>query len=128
VIDDDADAREALEAVLGANGARVSTARSAEEARDVLRASLPDAIVSDIRLPGDDGYTLLRDLRSRRYLRTIPAIAVTGVDPEEDAGRSTEAGFHLRLVKPVDPETLVAALAQVTARSHADTRSPHPGR
>jgi CheY-like chemotaxis protein len=75
----------------------------------------PDALVSDIRLPDEDGYALVRELRETDWLRPIPAVAVTGHDAEEDEGRAVAAGYQVRLIKPVDPELLVAAIAQLTA-------------
>ena len=114
VVDDALEAQEAIRVILEAHGARVTLARSVREARDLLREAPPDVLVSDIRLPDEDGYTLVRELRAMDRLRPIPAIAVTCHDAEEDEGHAVAAGYQVRLSKPVDPELLIAAIAQLT--------------
>jgi PAS domain S-box-containing protein len=117
VVDDEPDARDAVRAILESHGAMVAVAASVREARDLIRLSALDAVVSDIRLPDGDGYALVRELRGMDAARTrsIPAVAITGHDLEEDEGRAVAAGYQVRLTKPVDPELLVAAVAQLAA-------------
>jgi CheY-like chemotaxis protein len=83
-----------------------------------LRDGRPDVLVSDLGLPGADGYALIREMRTTPALRAVPAIAVTGVT-EDDAQRAVAAGYQVRLQKPVDPDLLVTAVAQLSARSPA---------
>ena len=115
VVDDDPDARSAVRAILESHGAMVALAASVREARHLIRQSVLDAVVSDIRLPDGDGYALVRELRGMDAARprSIPAVAITGHDLEEDEGRAVAAGYQVRLTKPVDPELLVAAVAQL---------------
>jgi PAS domain S-box-containing protein len=117
VVDDDVDTQESLRILLETHGARVVTAGSVGEAREALRRLTPEAVVSDIGLPDEDGYALVRELRATDRLRPIPAIAVTGRDAQQDAGRAIAAGYQARLDKPVDLELLVAAISQLTAGS-----------
>jgi CheY-like chemotaxis protein/two-component sensor histidine kinase len=119
VVDDDQDARSAVRAILESHGAMVALAASVREARHLIRRSVLDAVVSDIRLPDGDGYALVRELRAMDAARprSIPAVAITGHDGEEDEGRAVAAGYQVRLTKPVDPELLVAAVAQLAAPS-----------
>ena len=117
VVDDNFDCQQACRVVLEAEGARVTVAGSVEEAREVLKETSFDVVVSDIRLPGADGYTLAQELRTPPRARYIPAIAVTGTTGEGDASRAMHAGFDARLTKPVDPQLLVGAVSQLTARA-----------
>jgi signal transduction histidine kinase/ActR/RegA family two-component response regulator len=114
VVDDDVDTQESLRLLLEGHGAQVVTAGSVGEAREALRRLTPDVVVSDIGLPDEDGYALVRELRATDRLRPIPAIAITGRDAQQDAGRAVAAGYQVRLDKPVDLELLVAAIAQLT--------------
>lgn len=120
VVDDDFDAQEACRFVLESQGARVTVAGSAEEARELLKDTSVDIVVSDIRLPGADGYALVHELRATQGSSYIPAIAVTGLTDPEDETRATQAGFDARLTKPFDPELLVGAVSQLAARTRAE--------
>jgi PAS domain S-box-containing protein len=122
VVDDNFDAQDSLRIVLESHGARVTVAGSVREARDVLRNASPDVVVSDIRLPDEDGYALVRELRATDRLHLIPAIAVTGYTGDEGARRAVEAGYQVRLTKPVDPKVLVDTVSRVTARSTEASR------
>jgi PAS domain S-box-containing protein len=124
VVDDDVDTQESLRILLEALGARVTTAGSVREAREALRRLTPDAVVSDIGLPDEDGYALVRELRATDRLRPIPAIAVTGRDAGQDAGRAVAAGYQVRLDKPVDLELLVAAISQLTVAPQGASAAP----
>ena len=112
VVDDEAEARELFRTVLTRAGAQVRVAMSAAEAFECLLRARTDLIVSDIGMPGTDGYTLLRDVRARGI--STPAIAVTAYGRTEEAARAIAAGFQLHLAKPVLPDQLLAAAGQLT--------------
>jgi signal transduction histidine kinase len=111
VVDDDAETVQAVRAVLEHAGAAVETAATAADARRELDAWHPDILVSDIAMPMEDGYSLLRSLRAAHV--AIPAIALTAFARREDAERALEAGFQVHLPKPVDPAHLVATVADL---------------
>ncbi len=115
LVEDDVDAREMLRVILVDAGAAVSTAHTVETALDASAADRPDVLVSDIGLPGRDGYALLRELRdseTREGSRMLPAIALTAFAAVEDRQRAFAAGFQFHLPKPVDPAHLVALVAR----------------
>jgi CheY-like chemotaxis protein len=103
VIDDDDDARQLLHAVLQYCGADVLTAESARFALAALEQARPDVIVCDLVMPGDDGYALMRALRTRTALRAVPVIALTAYAFAHAAEDALSAGFSAYLRKPVEP-------------------------
>ena len=113
VVDDDADARDLLAQILGQAGAVVTVAASADEALDVLRRWRPDVLVSDIGMPGDDGYVLIRKVRALGFEEggQVRAVALTAYARSEDRVLALEAGFHTHIAKPVDPLELTALIA-----------------
>jgi PAS domain S-box-containing protein len=113
VVDDDADARDLLAQILGQAGAVVTVAASADEALDVLRRWRPDVLVSDIGMPGDDGYVLIRKVRALGFEDggQVRAVALTAYARSEDRVLALEAGFHTHIAKPVDPLELTALIA-----------------
>ncbi len=114
LVEDDVDAREMLRMMMIDAGATVSTAHTAESALETNAADRPDVLVSDIGLPGRDGYALVRELRElerREGTRTVPAIALTAFAAVEDRQRAFAAGFQFHLPKPVDPAHLIATVA-----------------
>ena len=115
VVDDEADARDWIGRVLSDAGAQTCTLGSAAEALERLPAFLPDVLVSDIGMPGTDGYGLLRALRAlaRESGGETPAIALTAFARNDDRARALAAGFQMHLGKPIDEEELVAAVASV---------------
>ncbi|PSM45741.1 hybrid sensor histidine kinase/response regulator, partial [Chroococcidiopsis sp. CCALA 051] len=116
VVDDDADAREFLHFALTLEEAEVKVARSAKEALEVLKQFQPNVIVSDIGMPEEDGYSLLRQVRSQTAARgaePIPAIALTAFARESDRQSAIAAGFQRHLAKPVVVAELVAAIADL---------------
>ena len=117
VAEDDSDGREVLTLILEAAGAKVEGVASVREALRALDSRLPDVIVSDVGMPGEDGYTLIRRVRARDRERggTIPALALTGYVTSEDHARLLAAGFQMHLGKPVEPSDLVAAVASLAA-------------
>ena len=118
-VDDHADAREAVSELLRLQGAIVTTCASVAEAIASLDLGLPDVLVSDIAMPGEDGYSLIRRLRMIECGRgtAIPAVAVTGFARDEDGRRAINEGFQTRLVKPVAPFELVSLLATLAGRT-----------
>lgn len=118
VCDDDLDARGLLVALLGARGAEVSAAATAEEAFRAVEALRPHVIVSDIAMAGEDGYELLRRVRQLPPSRggDTPAIALSALARGEDARRALEAGFQTHASKPFEPRELVATIAELAAR------------
>jgi CheY-like chemotaxis protein len=109
VVDDESDARELFATILGAAGALVVTAASATAALALLSEERFDVLLSDIGLPGQDGYALIRAVRAHEAtdVRGIPAAALTAYAHREARARATEAGYQLHLTKPVDPSNLV---------------------
>jgi signal transduction histidine kinase len=119
VVEDDEDARDLLVTVLKQQGATVDQAGSSAEALTRLAASVPDVLLSDIGLPVEDGYQLIRAVRARGHLpETLPAIALTAYARREDQRQALQAGFQAHVAKPVEPATLVAVVADaaLTAR------------
>ena len=112
VVEDDEDARDLLVTVLTQQGAKVSEAGSAAEALVRVAQSSPDVMISDIGLPGEDGYELIRAIRARGFTpATLPAIALTAYSRREDQRLALQAGFQAHVAKPVEPAILVAAVA-----------------
>ncbi len=114
LVEDEPDARAWFSAVLRQSGATVTAAASAPEALEVLKSSQPSVLVSDIGLPGEDGYSFIRqvkDLAAERGEEPIPAIALTAYAGVEDRLRALQAGYRLHLAKPIEPAELVLAVA-----------------
>jgi PAS domain S-box-containing protein len=117
VVEDDADTRNVLTATLAGYGAEVITAGSTPEARNLLARERPDVILSDIAMPGDDGYALIAAVRGMKgETARVPAIAVTAYAGTEHRDRLLAAGFDLYVAKPVEPADLVAAVARLAGR------------
>ncbi|CAA9379463.1 MAG: hypothetical protein AVDCRST_MAG64-538, partial [uncultured Phycisphaerae bacterium] len=116
---DDPETRGALAALLGQNGAAVTAVGSAEAAVAAYRAARPELIVSDIGLPGTDGYDLLRQVRAidaAAGADPVPAVALTAMARPGDRRKAIAVGFRQHIVKPVDPEHFVAALSALLGR------------
>jgi signal transduction histidine kinase len=118
LVDDDTDFLESLDFALQSQGARVICAASAKEALAAMKEARPDVVVSDLGMPEEDGYGLIRDLRARPADEggAVPAIALTAYVADHDRDKSLAAGFQLHLGKPMDPGLLVQAIADVVAR------------
>jgi signal transduction histidine kinase len=110
VVEDNADAAEAMRMLLAQLGHHVASAANGREALEVARAFRPDVVLLDIGLPGLDGYEVARKLRSCDETRSARVIAVTGYGQPSDRERSSAAGFDHHLVKPVDPAKLAEAI------------------
>jgi len=128
VVDDEADARETLREILEHCNAEVLTAASAEEALDVLPRWRPDVLLSDIGMPDEDGYQLIRRVRAlpAEDGGHIPAAALTAFARGEDRRRALRAGFQMHVSKPVEVQELAAVVASLargpSSRDHADRR------
>jgi len=119
VLEDEPDARELVERVLQERGAATLAFASALEALDACTAQAPDVIVSDIGLPGIDGYEFIRRLRTSEGQRgrNTPAAALTAFARSEDRRRALLAGFQTHVAKPVDPLELVVVVAALAGRT-----------
>lgn len=128
VVDDQSDVREIMELLLEEYDAQVKTAGSVEDAIAAFAAFQPDVLISDISMPIQDGYDLIRQIRAMvaEQAGKIPAlsqampkaIALTGYAGDEDRDRALAAGFHLHLSKPVDAAELMALVAKLMGRSY----------
>ncbi|HEY3594984.1 MAG TPA: ATP-binding protein, partial [Polyangiaceae bacterium] len=118
VVDDEADARELIATVLEQAGARTFTASNVEEALAHVVRDHPDVLLTDIGMPGSDGYTLLQKVRELDPADggRIPAAALTAYSRIEDARRAVAAGFLRHVAKPVEPAFLVAQVAALAGR------------
>ena len=123
VVDDDADGRTLTSLILSQAGATVRTVATVREALQVLESDHADALVSDIGLPDEDGYSLIRAIRHREAEQGgfLPALALTGYARPEDRARSLAEGFQFYISKPVEPESLITAIAVVTHRLRQST-------
>lgn len=119
VVDNEPDARELVTIVLKQRGAEVRASATAREALEMLKQWKPDVLVSDIGMPGEDGYELIRKLRALKSASggLIPALALTGYAGRQDAARALESGYQMHLPKPVAPSELVAAVASLARKT-----------
>jgi len=115
VVDDEQDNREVLKVLLEGCGANVVTASSVPEALRALREAPPDLLVSDIGMPGEDGYSLISQVRalSGEQGGRVPAVALTAYARVEDRTRALTAGFNMHVAKPVEPTELLAILSSL---------------
>lgn len=115
LVDDERDVRIITALLLQTAGAHVRTAETAAEALQLLRQSPPAVLLSDIGMPGQDGYELIRQVRALPHEEGggTPAAAVTAYAGRDDRERALEAGYQLHLAKPLSPDALVAAVAQL---------------
>jgi PAS domain S-box-containing protein len=118
VVDDQEDERMLLRTILERRGATVAVAAAADQALRDIRAWRPDVLVSDIAMPGHDGYWLVERVRelSRAEGGTVPALAVTAHARVEDRDRALGAGFQMYDAKPIDPARVVEAVATLARR------------
>jgi PAS domain S-box-containing protein len=122
IVDDEPDARMMVGTVLSKMGARVTAADSAREALRSLEDRLPDLLISDIGMPYQDGYELIRRVRALPPERggRLPAIALTAFARAEDRERALAAGFQLHVPKPVEPAVLAAAVSGLVGSAAAE--------
>jgi CheY-like chemotaxis protein len=119
VVEDDADSRESLVRVLEQYGARVTGAATAREGIRALEVAVPDVLVSDIGMAGEDGYDLIRKVRRFPAERggRLPALAVTAYGEEGDRLKAISAGYQAHVAKPVAPTALVMEVARLADRT-----------
>jgi len=117
VVEDDEETRHVIAALIEDAGARVDSVASAAEGRRQLRAHNYSALVSDLAMPYEDGYSFMRTVR--RSTPSVPALALTALARGEDADAAYEAGFQICLTKPVEREKLIRAIAELTLRKSA---------
>jgi PAS domain S-box-containing protein len=113
VVDDDAESRELLTVTLETYGAGVVTAASAADAVHALATQSVDVLLSDIAMPGEDGYSLIRAIRAQETASQshLPAAALTSFTRDDDRQRALQAGFDAHFAKPIDAPSLVEAVA-----------------
>jgi signal transduction histidine kinase/ActR/RegA family two-component response regulator len=118
LVDDDPEALDLGTTILSGAGAEVRVSRSTAEALKAFRAWRPDVLVSDIEMPGEDGYALIRSIRALPDAEggRTPAVAVTAYGRTQDRMRSLTAGFNMHAPKPVDPGEFTAIIAGLAAR------------
>jgi CheY-like chemotaxis protein len=116
VVDDEPDTLELLRRVLGDSQAQVAAAPSVEAALATLGTFNPHVLISDVSMPGRDGYELIRAVRSTTSPEDLPAAALTAFSRPEDAARAREAGFQMHLSKPVEPDELIKVVARLAGR------------
>ena len=116
VVEDDPDGSDLIEAVLKGFGASVSTAGTARDAWSALSQHPPDIIVSDLGLPDEDGFSLMRRIRRHALLSDLPAIALSAYTSKRDVTEALAAGFQAHLAKPVEPRLLGDTIVRVSRR------------
>jgi PAS domain S-box-containing protein len=118
-VDDDEDASGLLRVILESAGADVTVASSAERALELLETMHVDVLIADVGMPGMDGLELIRRIRQTlpAPANRLPAAALTAYARSEDRVTALASGFHLHIAKPVNPDELVAALAELVARN-----------
>jgi PAS domain S-box-containing protein len=118
VVDDEADARRLLTKVLGEAGAMVTAVGSVAEALVVLASENPHVLLSDIAMPDQDGYDLIRQVRGAGHsAKELPAVALTAFAHKDDRLRVLLAGFQVHMPKPIDPHELIAVTATLAGRT-----------
>lgn len=119
LVEDHEVVREVIGRLLAEYGAAVTATGAVGEAMEAFGRERPDVVLSDIEMPGEDGYALIRKLRALPADRggETPAAGLTGLSTVEDRARVLQAGFQYHLAKPVDARTLVSVVASLAARS-----------
>jgi PAS domain S-box-containing protein len=127
-VDDDPESLQVARAILAGAGAEVHTSASARDALEALQRDPPDVLVSDIEMPGEDGYALIQRVRALAPAAggRTPALALTAYARRNDRRRALAAGYQMYVAKPVDPDELVTVVASLAGRlgSRPDQRSP----
>ena len=118
LIEDDDDTRKLLGTMLKRYGARVTATKSAAEALEVFEGDLPDVMVSDIGMPDQDGYELIRRVRALPLEKGggTPAIALTGYASRKDRERALSSGYQRHMAKPIEQADMIAAIAALVGR------------
>lgn len=116
VVDDEANLLRAVAAVLRSEGFEVITARNGKEALIFVAQNLPDLIISDVRMPAMDGFTLARRLRTASRTALIPIIFLTAKDEIDDRVEGFRSGVDVYLTKPFEPDELIAVINNILQR------------
>jgi signal transduction histidine kinase/CheY-like chemotaxis protein len=118
LVEDDDDSRKLLGTMLKRYGARVTSTKSAAEALAVFEGELPDVLLSDIGMPDQDGYELMRKLRALPPERggNTPAIALTGYASRKDRDRALNSGYQQHMAKPIEQVDMIKAIAALVGR------------
>jgi CheY-like chemotaxis protein len=114
-VDDDHDSLEIVKRILSGRNAEVQIASSADEAMEVFAAFTPDVILSDVGMPGKDGYDLIRMIRKHPKGSKTPAAALTALARAEDRMRALTAGFQTHIAKPVSSAEIVATVLSLAS-------------
>jgi CheY-like chemotaxis protein len=119
VVDDEVDIRDFITTVLEQCAAEVQAVASAQEALEIIAHWKPDVLISDIGMPEEDGYSLIRKVRSQPPEKggNIPAAALTAYARAEDRMRAIQSGYQLHLPKPVEPAELATVVASLVGRT-----------
>ena len=114
VVDDEADSRDLVSAILTRCGSEVNCCESAAAGIKAFKSWKPDLLISDIGMPLEDGYSLIKKLRNlkSKHAREIPALALTAYATKEDRARTLSSGFQMHVAKPIDPENLIRSIAK----------------
>lgn len=112
-VDDDPDSLEIVQRILEGEGLRVVTAPSAARAHSLVLLVKPRVIIVDLTMPGEDGYQLIRSLRSDDETKTIPILVLSALDSFKSRDQAYALGVNCYLSKPVDRQTLVDSLARI---------------
>ncbi len=126
VVDNDADARSLIATILEGRGAEVRAVESAAAALAAIAARRPDVLLSDIAMPGEDGYALIRQIRQNEppAVPPLPAAALTAYASIGDRAQALHAGFQTHLAKPIEPARLTTIVAALSGRAAANG-APH---
>ncbi|MGI8919019.1 MAG: response regulator [Pyrinomonadaceae bacterium] len=130
IVDDERDTRGLLVTILTQSGARVQAAATVADALEMLRLKKQDLLISDIEMPNEDGYSLIRKVRVLEEGQggRIPAIALTAHARASDRLRALSAGYQLHMPKPVEPAELVMAIANLTNRGQSPSSETAPNK
>jgi CheY-like chemotaxis protein/anti-sigma regulatory factor (Ser/Thr protein kinase) len=115
LVEDDGETRQFLHRLMETAGAEIRSAENVEEALRIFSTWTPEAIVSDIAMPGEDGYSLIRRIRAMENGPRIPALALTAYGRPEDREEAMEAGFDRYVRKPIEPSDFLYTLAELLA-------------
>jgi CheY-like chemotaxis protein len=126
IVDDSRDTAESAAELLTISGCRVSVALSGDEGLQIARSEFPDVVLLDIRMPKTDGYEVARQLLANEKGKPPILVAVTGCSTEFDREQTSKAGFHLHLVKPVDPALLIGLIRRIQRTLAPSGPPPNP--
>ena len=126
ILDDELDARQMVKRILGDRGVAVETAATSTEALALIKLVRPHVLISDIGMPDEDGYAVMKKIRQLSVNEggAVPAIALTAFARAEDREHAIESGFQMHLAKPVEPAELIASVASLAGRNSENRAHP----